>query len=168
MEIWKEVKGYEGIYEISNLGNVKSLSRLIIKGAISFLSKEKILKQGINSAGYFHIVLSLNGNTKTKTIHKLVAEAFLNHNPNGYEMVVNHKNFDKLDNRVENLELVTARENCNKKHLKSTSRFTGVGWHKNVNKWTAQIYINGKLRYLGYFTNEIEASNAYQNALKKL
>lgn len=102
-------------------------------------------------------------------IHKLVAMAFLNHTPDGTQIfVINHKNFDKMDNRVENLEIVTSRENSNKKHLSSTSKYTGVSWNKNTNKWRADIYINSKLNYLGLFTNEIEASNAYQNALKQI
>jgi len=154
MEIWKEVKNYEG-YFISNLGCVKSFKR----------GKEKILKPAIDGSGYFTVTFYYNKTKITKKIHQLVAIAFLNHSNCKYKLVVNHKNFNKLDNRLENLEVVTARVNCNKKHLKSSSQYTGVGWHKQHLKWHSQIVINKKKIHLGYFTNEIDASNAYQKKL---
>ncbi len=156
MEIWKEVKDYPD-YQISNFGNVKSLKH----------GKEKILKKGVDTVGYLMINLSFNGIQKTRNIHQLVAEAFLNHIPNGFELVINHINFNKADNRVENLEIVTTRENSNRKHLKSSSQFVGVSWSKENKKWRAQIRVNRKLIHLGYFTTEKEASNTYQNYLNK-
>lgn len=155
MEIWKEIKGYEG-YEISSTGRVKSL-----KGKY-----ERILKSAINMHGYYFVGLSKNGKVTTKKVHQLVAIAFLNHVPNGFILVINHINIDKLDNRVENLEIVTMRENSNQKHLKSSSKYIGVCWHKGCKKWQSIIKINGKQKHLGLFVNEIEASNAYQKALK--
>ena len=156
MEIWKEVKDYPD-YQISNFGNVKSLK----------YGKEKILKKGVDTVGYLMINLSFNGIQKTRNIHQLVAEAFLNHIPNGFELVINHINFNKADNRVENLEIVTTRENSNRKHLKSSSQFVGVSWSKENKKWRAQISVNRKLIHLGYFTTEKEASNTYQKYLNK-
>ena len=84
------------------------------------------------------------------------------------ELVINHINFDKKDNKVSNLEIVTNRENSNRKHLKSTSKYTGVSFEKDRNKWVAQIKINGKRVLLGRFSNEIDASNAYQSKLKEI
>ena len=166
MEIWKKVKGYEGIYEVSNLGRVKSLSRIVLKkGKYPFLTKEKILKQSNNYRGYKHVGLYLNKKMKTLTVHQLVVIAFLNHKPNGQELVVNHINLIKKDNRLENLELVSNRENSNHKHIPSSSKYTGVSWHKNHLKWGAQIHINKKKVHLGYFVNEVDASNAYQEKL---
>jgi len=152
-EIWKIIEGFED-YEVSNLGNVKSLK----------FGKERILKPRLEAKGYYYITLR-NGIQKSKKIHQLVAEAFLNHKPCGYKLVVNHIDFNKINNNVENLEIVTARENSNHKHLSSSSQFTGVSWHKRNKKWTAQIWINGKLKFLGLFTCELEASNAYQKEL---
>ena len=153
MEIWKKVKGYEGIYEVSNLGRVKSLSRIVLKkGKYPFLTKEKILKQSNNYRGYKHVGLYLNKKMKTLTVHQLVVIAFLNHKPNGQELVVNHINLIKKDN-------------SNHKHIPSSSKYTGVSWHKNHLKWGAQIHINKKKVHLGYFVNEVDASNAYQEKL---
>ena len=162
-EIWKDIPNYEGYYQVSNLGNVKSLARFNNLGK---RVKEKILKNFVNTTnGYLDVNLSKIGLVKTKRIHQLVAEAFLNHSQKGHKLVVNHKNFNRQDNRVENLEIVTQRENANKAHIKSSSKYVGVSWHKGRKKWMSRIVINGKRKHLGYFFEEIEASNAYLNAL---
>lgn len=158
MEIWKDIKGYEGIYIISNLGNIKSLGNNKSK-------KEKNLKPAISSTGYLNVVLSKKGKKNTKTIHQIVAESFLNHTPCGYELVVNHINFNRLDNRLENLEIVSQRQNANKNHLKSTSKYTGVYWHKSNKHWCSSIQINGVQKHLGNFDSEISAYKAYLEAL---
>lgn len=155
-EIWKTIEGFED-YQFSNHGRVKSLK----------FNKEKLLKPLFIKVGYYIVSLS-NSKKQSKFIHQLVATAFLNHKTCGYKLVVNHKDFDKLNNNVDNLEIVTARENTNKKHIKSSSKYTGVSWHKKYNKWWAQINIKGKGYHLGFFLNEIEASEAYQNKLKEL
>ncbi len=164
-EIWKDIPDYEGYYQVSNFGNVKSLSRTIFKmGKFPFISKEKILKPRVNT-GYKVFNLCKNGHEKTRKVHQLVAMAFLNHVPCGYKLVVNHKDFNKLNNNISNLEIVTMRENANRKHIKSSSEFTGVYWHKATQKWMARIRVNGKQKYLGLFSNEKDASIAYENSL---
>ena len=80
---------------------------------------------------------------------------------------VHHKNGDPLDNRLENLQLISHRENVNK-DIKSSSNYNGVSWYKRYNKWVSRINISNKRIFLGYFENEIEANNAYQKALKEL
>lgn len=97
MEIWKDIKDYEGLYQISNYGRVKSLSN-------SQKRKEKILKPEIRT-GYYSINLCKNGNQKNTRIHRLVAEAFIP-NPDNL-LCVNHKDENKLNNKVENLEWCT-------------------------------------------------------------
>lgn len=105
MEIFKDIKGYEGLYQVSNMGNVKSL------GNGGSNSKEKILKPQKNYKNYLFVGLWKQGKRKFYLIHRLVAEAFIN-NPNNYEEV-NHRDEDKTNNTIENLEWCTHFYNCN-------------------------------------------------------
>lgn len=101
-EIWKEITNYEGLYEVSNLGRIKSLKR-ITNGEKYGVHKlnEKILKNG-KCGNYNIVVLRKNGKSKTLYVHRLVAKAFIN-NPNNYKEV-NHKDGNTTNNNVENLE----------------------------------------------------------------
>lgn len=98
-ELWQDIDGYEGLYMISNLGRVKSLH-----------GKGRILKQS-NSNEYSHVSLYKNGNGKTLLVHRLVGNAFVPNPENKPE--INHKDGNKRNNVVTNLEWVTARENQN-------------------------------------------------------
>lgn len=166
-EIWKTIEGFED-YQVSNLGRFKSLSKRVRKCYGFRVTKSRVLKQCINGSGYYQVVFSSNSMPYTRQIHQLVAIAFLNHKQCGHKFVVNHKDFNKLNNNIDNLEIVTHRENSNRKHLKSTSEYTGVSWHKNKKKWVASICINGSSKHLGCFIYEIEAHNAYQNKLQEI
>jgi len=119
------------------------------------------LKPSIGVRGYE--VVHING--KISYVHRLVAECFLNHKRCGFELVVNHIDFNKTNNKLDNLEIVTNRENSNKKHLKSSSKYIGVYWSGLNNKWRASISINSRNKHLGLFTDELEASKAYQKEL---
>ena len=165
IEIWKDIPDYKGYYQVSSLGRVRSLSRIILRnGKYPFLSKERLLKQGENK-GYLFVCLQKDSVSKLRNVHQLVSCCFLNHTPCGFKLVINHKNFNRKDNRLENLEIVTTRENTNKKHLQSTSKYVGVSWSKQAKKWVASIYKDGRLNNLGYFIDETEASKYYENAL---
>ena len=163
-ENFRDIKGYEGSYQVSNLGRVKSLKRKNARGNIIC---ERILKPIINQCGYY-IVSLCNVKRKNYQIHQIEAIAFLNHVPCGYKLVVDHIDNNKLNNYLPNLRIITNRENTNRKHLKSSSKYVGIHWHKQRKKWQAQIYINGKLKHLGLFTDELKASKAYQIELNKL
>lgn len=152
-EIWKDVIGYEGLYQVSNLGRVKSLK----------FNRKNILKPSVNARGYLQVKIG-----KTINVHKLVAIAFLNHIPNGMTLVIDHINNNKLDNRVDNLQIITQKENTLKSFRKKSSQYIGVCWDKENYKWKSHITINGKLKFLGRFVNEFDASQAYQTALKSL
>lgn len=157
-EIFKDIPGYEGLYQISNLGNVKSFK----------YKTERILKPAISKVGYYDVVLCKDKKTKTYKVHQLVAMAYLNHTPCGYKFVVDHINDNYLDNRVENLQIVTQRENVFKTQGKYSSQYKGVSFIKKYNKWMATIYFNKKNKNLGYFENEYDAHLAYQNKLKEI
>lgn len=169
VEEWKDIKGYEGIYQISDLGRVKSLRRIILNHGInSFYSKNKILKSAILKNGYSSVALRVNNKQKSFLVHILVSVSFLNHVPCGFKWVINHKNFIKTDNRKLNLEIVSNRENSNQKHIKSSSEYVGVSWNKGSCKWQSIIRINGKSVFLGLHLDELEAHNAYQEKLKEI
>ena len=168
-EIFKDIPTYEGMYQVSNLGNVKSLAREIWNGKkLHYRLKEKFLKPSINGAGYYYVHLMKSSERKTINIHKLVAITFLGHTPCGYSQIVDHLNNEPLDNRVENLQIISNRENCSKDKKNGLSKYVGVSTRKDIKKWRACITIEGKNVHLGYFTNEYDAHLAYQNKLKEI
>ena len=169
-EIWKDIPDYEGIYQVSNLGRIKSLERKIwnVKNNSYSKLKCKILKQSLTGKGYLAVNLHKNGIKKTKTIHVLVAICFLGHKQSGMKgFIVDHKDNIKTNNKLSNLKLITNRKNLSK-NKKGTSKYTGVSWNKNKNKWIAQIYMNGKNKNLGYFDNEYSAHIKYQQELMNM
>jgi hypothetical protein len=168
-EIWKDIPEYEGLYQVSNLGRVKSLPKEWTIGRNGAIQRHSgmILKQA-NSNGYLKVGLSKDFKKKQFSIHKLVAMAFLNHKPCGLKLVVDHINDNPFDNRVENLQIVTQRYNCCKTQGRYSSQYKGVSWHKASKKWHSVMLINKKPKFLGLFTDEYEAHLAYQNALKQI
>ena len=111
-EVWRDVKGYEGLYQVSSEGRVKSLERKFIdKIGRERYVKECILKPVIDRYGYLLVSLYAGGKQKNHTVHRLVCEAF-HENPDNKPQV-NHINEIKTDNRASNLEWATARENSN-------------------------------------------------------
>jgi hypothetical protein len=169
MEIWKSIPNYEGLYEVSSLGNIKGLMKNVFdkNGNLHYVKKEKVFSKRKSKDGYYVTDLTNCSIKKTFKVHQLVAMAFLNHKPNGMKLVIDHRNNDPLDNRVENLQIVSVRKNSSKDKKDKSSQYTGVSWDKSNNKWKSQIYINGKSKHLGSFNCELSASLAYQNKLKE-
>jgi hypothetical protein len=105
-EEFRDIPGYEGIYQVSNLGNVKSLNYNNTK-------KEKFLTNSLDNNMYLRVGLSNNKVLKTIRVHQLVAMAFLGYVRNGkLDVVVDHKDNDKLNNNLNNLQLLSNRNNC--------------------------------------------------------
>ena len=136
-EIWKPIKGYEGLYEVSNTGKCRSLdhyiTRVINGGLSKRLFKGKVLRNHTGGNGYVMMSLSKEGIVKHFCLHRLVAEAFIP-NPNNFKCI-NHKDENKLNNSVDNLEWCTHKYNDNygtrpqrlsETHLKNPPRFRMV------------------------------------------
>lgn len=132
-EIWKDIKEYEGLYQVSNLGRVKSFIGWTGK---KYYYREKILKPQPNSNGYLRVVLKKNDNSKTYFVHRLVAETFIP-NPNNYS-VVNHKDENIKNNCADNLEWCTFKYNINYGTLRERQA-------KKCGKKILQIDKNGNL-----------------------
>jgi hypothetical protein len=154
-QIWKDIPGYEGIYQVSSFGNVKSLNYNRTK-------KERLLKPGISTNSYYNVNLYKNGKCRTFQVHQLVAICFLNHKPNGYTLVVNHIDNNQLNNYVYNLELVSPRYN-------SSCHRADAGVTKILNgKYGVKIVINKKQIHLGDFTDKKDALTTYQKAVDNI
>ena len=108
-EIWKDIKGYEGAYQVSNLGRVRSLTRKVKTFNGVRTSKGQLLKPLKTNTGYYRVDLKQNQKDKYMSIHRLVAEAFIP-NPNNYP-IINHKDNNPQNNCVENLEWCTQSYN---------------------------------------------------------
>lgn len=169
-EIWKDVKNYEGNYQVSNFGRVRRISQKgkNRKGNRVWPVKYYLLKGTIGKIGYPLAALSKNGIVKICTIHRLVAEAFLD--PVEFKADVNHKDNDRINNHISNLEFVSHRSNTTHgfKHLgRGTSKFVGVHWSTPRQRWAASIQVNGHSKFLGHFFVEEEAAKAYTDFIEK-
>lgn len=156
-EIWKPVLGYAGLYEVSDHGRVKSLARLFIdrSGRKQFVP-EKILKINV-CRGYAHVILSCNGSTKSHKVHRLVLAAFVGISSDQG----NHKDCNRLNNRLDNLEYLNCRENVH--HWRSQKqRSLPMGVRALGRRYQARICKGGKTHYLGTYDTPDEAAKAYQ------
>lgn len=144
---WKPVVGFEGFYEVSADGKIRSCSRLVKSRYCNRVIKGKELKQNKDQDGYCKIMLSKEGKTTTRAVHRLVAQAFIP-NPNNYP-VINHKNEIKDDNRVSNLEWCTIAYNTN---------YNGMNYKRAAfrRKPIKSISKDGEIKY---FNSIIEAAN---------
>jgi hypothetical protein len=144
-EVWKDVVGFDKCYRVSNLGNVFSCK------------SNKLMKKNINNRGYERVTLLDN---KQYSVHRLVCLSFFGDIPDN--KVVNHKNGIKTDNRLDNLELISQRENCIHYHSKNKLKKIVLKTCIRYEKW---MVINGVNRRIGRFKTEEEAMNAYLNKL---
>ena len=160
-EKWKDINGYEGLYQVSNMGRVKSLERAVpSKNGSKRTIRERILKSRITPNGYSQVFL-FNGRRKGKLllVHRLVCEAFHENPENKPE--VNHINENKLDNRACNLEWVTRKENCNYGTRPARIAKANV---KNKSKSVGQYTLDGKLIKVWQSIREVERQLGFSNA----
>lgn len=163
-EIWKAIPGYEGLYEVSNTGQIKSLERIVLFRHSRRTHPEIIMKQSkniITKHGYMRVTLCKNGLFSKMLVHKIVCLAFIGEAPKGH--VVNHKDLNKSNNYLVNLEYVTTRQNVH--HQLSLTKKLPIGVSKHRKKYKSVITINGKAMWLGSHDTHEKASEAYQNAL---
>ena len=160
IEIWKIIPGFSK-YQVSSLGRVRN---------------NKGIMKPHNDRGYMRIMLIPDiGNRRGVRVHQLVAMAFLNHKLQGMKLTIDHIDGDKMNNTVNNLEIVSNRENCtrSKDKSKTSSKYTGVCFHKQSGKWLASIKTtiskgNYKQISLGLYSDEYEAHIAYTKKLKEM
>lgn len=173
-EIWKDVSNYEGLYQVSNLGNIKSLN-------YGRTGEERLLKPVKNNDGYLLVTLCKNGKPKRYLVHRLVASAFLP-NPNNLKEI-NHKDENSLNNRIENLEWCDRKYNCNygtrtkrliatrcindpnnesyKKMVETRAKKSSVNAEKSIIQYTKDMIEVG--RYKSLSEAERQTGIPYQN-----
>lgn len=172
MEEWKDIKGYEGIYKVSNLGRVKSLKAWHgNKYKSIYVDIDKIIKPMKEKSGYLKVVLHDKNKKQNKRIHRLVAEAFIE-NPYNYKCI-NHIDGNKTNNKANNLEWCTQKYNVIDAVEKDLRKFTYKGKYKkyiNYDKRTDIFYVNilmnSKKIYLGSFKDIEKAINVRNEYLK--
>lgn len=159
IEEWKDIKGYEGLYQVSNLGRIKSLSRNNTKGKILKLTKDK--------RGYYFVTLSKNNVVEKVMIHRVVAKIFLLNTENKSQ--VNHIDGNKTNNCVENLEWCTPKENIRHAWDNGLCRMTinHINSAKKIGKINGSLgkkkinQYDGNNNFIKQWGSIIEASNFY-------
>ncbi len=161
----KDINGFEGLYKITDNGIVIANNRIVkMPNGGKKIINEHNQKISITQKGYAKVMLTnKQGIRKGFFVHRLVIENFINKS----KLQVNHKDCNKLNNSIDNLEFVTNRENTNHRFsfINKSSKYAGVTWNKKKNKWQSQKMINGKRTYLGLYDNEYDAHNRYLKSL---
>ena len=151
-EEWRDVVGYEGLYQVSSEGRVKSLERKVPKGYGERTVKERILKPKTDRYGYLNVGLYAGGKRKMLTVHRLVCQAF--HENTSNKPQINHINEIKTDNRASNLEWATARENSNFGTRNERMR-------KALSKPVGQYKLDGQLIKVWQSANEVQRRTGF-------
>ncbi|MFT8930006.1 MAG: NUMOD4 motif-containing HNH endonuclease [Sporolactobacillus sp.] len=174
-EVWKDVKGYEGYYQVSNLGRVKSVNRIIQRrtGSVHTV-KGRILKQKENhnksSLGVKFVSLWKNNHGTMRAVHRLVAQVFLSDwDPN---LEVDHIDRNRDHNMASNLRMVDRLQNelnnAKKTDRHYTSKYIGVYKYAKSNKWMAYARVNKVMNNLGLYDSEEQAARARDEFVSKL
>lgn len=154
IEVWKDIEGYEGLYQVSNLGRVKALKKEWLAHHTAILThEEQIIKPFPSHNGYLRVALSKNREYKKYPVHRLVANAFIGMQPTPKHNI-NHKDFNRQNNCVDNLEWLTHKDNSlysrehhrqsALKHLKPKSKEHYIYYRKLKNSEHWYIHLNHK------------------------
>ena len=153
-EVWKPIRGWENLYEVSNMGRVRSVDRWVNHAYGKALKKGKIVKPWLNNKGYYKIGLCKGSVVKKVYVHRLIAEAFIPNPDNLPE--VNHKDCNPKNNCVENLEWCTRDYNC---HYADAQAKQSAAKKGNINNWnsTPVLMLTEHGIYLSDFPSMAEA-----------
>ena len=143
-----EVCGFENykIYENGDVENVKT---------------KRILKPQTDTPGYLYVILYKDGKRTNMKIHRLIALHYIQNSEN--KKCIDHIDRNKQNNNIDNLRWVTCSENQLNTAIRGKSKYRGVSFHKQTNKWRAHIRIDSKIKHIGLYETEIEAAKAYNN-----
>ena len=146
-EVWRSISGYIN-YQVSSIGRVRNTET------------GKILKN-CSRSHYYAISLAKDGVKTSHQIHTVVAQEFLDKPEVDYQLVIDHKDRNKLNNQSSNLRYVSLSQNQmnSGKRLNTSSKFKGVCWDKRSKVWKAQIGVNKTKLHLGYYDNEVECKS---------
>lgn len=159
-EIYKDVPGYEGLYQVSNWGNVVSL-----KHRWGIRETPRKVCDTADTRGYRQLNLSKDGKKRLFKVHQLVAMAFLGHICDGHNTEVHHIDEDKTNNFVWNLQVLKQDGGLSAVRQNKVLSCKGTYYSKSKNRWVSEIRIDGKRKYLGLFKIEQDGLDAYQKAL---
>lgn len=168
-EAWKDIPGFEGVYQISSEGNLRSLDRTVVHRGRNRRIKGKMLHPRLDISGYPRLGLCRGGKAIHVFAHRLVAEAFIP-NPKNYPHV-DHINGCKTDNRVANLRWVTHSQNMSNRHkTKQASGYAGIRYRPACTKNPYEVSgsINGQPIIIGYFSSITQALTARQKHLQEV
>lgn len=164
MEIWVDIVDFEGLYQVSNQGQVRGVDRL---GSDGRNLKGKLLKSSLNVGGYPFVILRKNNKSHTLMVHLLVFYSF-NDVPKIKNLVVDHKDTIKTNNFLSNLQRITQRENCIRNKKNSDSIYSGVRKtnSKQGKPWAAKCRVGNTFYHVGTFETELEAHLARVEFIK--
>ncbi len=170
-EEWRDVKDYEGIYKVSNLGRIKSLSRKVkVKGGGYRTTEDRIIRAAVGG-GYYSFIACKDKSKKTMHVHRAVASAFLGHELVSRSIVVDHIDNNPLNNNLSNLQVISIRENLLKDKVFKKGHCVGVTKRTlkyGSTRWEASITKNSKYTYLGTYDTQEEAKSIYESKLKQV
>ena len=168
IEVWKDIPEYEGMYQVSNLGRVKSFKYNKVSYLLPTIKKNRYATATLCKSSIVkknRKVIDKNKIVKNRSISVWAAIAFLNFKPSRQLLVVDHIDNNRHNDCLYNLQIISHRKNITKD---SKNKFGYTGISQNNQYWKASIWINGTNKHIGTYKTKLQASQAYQNELNKI